>query len=957
MKLIKIYAFVLMQLYFIPLCFSEKKEERINLRTTLSFPSQTNKKIQLKIFYPSAIASEIQLLKEMSRQAALKTEEIFQMPFQDDFSIIFSSRENIHNGKATVVPRNRIYVYTKAPSISGDLAFDSDYIYSTLVHEMAHMICIQQRRGIYKIASYLIGNTSRPTATWPIWIHEGIATWAEAQIGGRKESGTVHFYERLFNEYTQRNKKFPISNHHFDGPRALPASRAGSTPYLFGYLLINQLFQKKESMQRFLKLSANSLGYSFRINLRALKKNLSEEQNKSFQNISKIPLSPNIPSRKILKKKSIAGPFASADSSSAFYFHEKSNSYKIIRLDTKKTQKKLKFSLKKNSLHLMKVIYLEQEKEWLALQQQSAINSNLKSKYFFTRFTPQGKKICSSQAFYKILDFQYSNKSLYLLKSTNTVQEKLFKTNFSSSCRNTKEKTLYSSLKFSRLNIFGDMKDNSFSLLSSEARNSYINTIHDTKRKKNILVKRAISNVLFLENSHCLNPSSTRCFLAWTQNKNYRGLLYVEELNDQLNYFNFPNSTGFAPQYSYNKKNGLISAKKERWEEDILVEFPLSSAVPEKEIISQEKVSLFKKTELESSKNSSNDYNPWKTILPKFWYPGFLVTGDGFFLSGSTLFSDASEIFQGEVAAGYDSFTQSPFASLLLQKSEFHTLVFDQLSFSTFYAPQNILGSIQDRWSLQTALSAKNYLGKNHYLKFILNYQFINGSATSPLRAFSYHIPSFKVHLNSALAQNTKAVSFKINQLQWAFRTSVGLKFIESTSLSSQLEFQGKMGNTGFFMGSEFFSTHKKNFPVEYFEWGGRPFFSMQESSNLNRSFRQRISPATDLLRLYGEWGFKFFDIDRSLSWNRAHIEDLHLRFYYENVSPTLYSKITSLGDLSNKSRQLGRDFFQSAGAEIDLFFQVFHYIDFKASLGYSHPLDNFGKSQVSILLQSNLDL
>lgn len=91
------------------------------------------------------------------------------------------------NGSATVFPVNHI-VLRKFPALSYEhLASSSNGVKGLIVHELVHVIHMDQTRGVIELTRRIFGSFGKLGGLVPRWFSEGIATWAESSFtsGGR----------------------------------------------------------------------------------------------------------------------------------------------------------------------------------------------------------------------------------------------------------------------------------------------------------------------------------------------------------------------------------------------------------------------------------------------------------------------------------------------------------------------------------------------------------------------------------------------------------------------------------------------------------------------------------------------------------------------------------------------------------------------------------------------------
>lgn len=106
--------------------------------------------------------------------------------------LILTDHVDVSNGSATPFPYNRIELYVSAPGAdpSSPLEFYDDWVNLVLTHEYAHIVHLDQARGISRGLRRVFGRTpiSFPNQFAPGWMVEGIATLVESEA---TEAGRV----------------------------------------------------------------------------------------------------------------------------------------------------------------------------------------------------------------------------------------------------------------------------------------------------------------------------------------------------------------------------------------------------------------------------------------------------------------------------------------------------------------------------------------------------------------------------------------------------------------------------------------------------------------------------------------------------------------------------------------------------------------------------------------------
>lgn len=106
--------------------------------------------------------------------------------------LILTDHVDVSNGSATPFPRNRIEVYVSAPGgdPSSPIAYYDDWMELVIVHEYAHILHLDQARGIPRALRTVLGRhpIAFPNEWSPLWMIEGLATFIESET---TEAGRV----------------------------------------------------------------------------------------------------------------------------------------------------------------------------------------------------------------------------------------------------------------------------------------------------------------------------------------------------------------------------------------------------------------------------------------------------------------------------------------------------------------------------------------------------------------------------------------------------------------------------------------------------------------------------------------------------------------------------------------------------------------------------------------------
>lgn len=99
------------------------------------------------------------------------------------------------NGAATVHPRPLIMLFTAPPVGMQHLVTRGDWIKTLVLHELIHILHIDQTAGFMKVLRYLMGSDGKLGGVVPSWFAEGVATWGETKFtnGGRLSRGLFSY--------------------------------------------------------------------------------------------------------------------------------------------------------------------------------------------------------------------------------------------------------------------------------------------------------------------------------------------------------------------------------------------------------------------------------------------------------------------------------------------------------------------------------------------------------------------------------------------------------------------------------------------------------------------------------------------------------------------------------------------------------------------------------------------
>ena len=122
-----------------------------------------------------------ELVEQILREDGQKVFNYFQyVPRQRTHFI--TKIERMANGAATVFPTNLIWLNDFPPQADGQLFSDKDWLRALVIHELTHVVHMDQTRGILSFLRFFLGSSGKLGGVVPRWFTEGIAVWMEGQV-------------------------------------------------------------------------------------------------------------------------------------------------------------------------------------------------------------------------------------------------------------------------------------------------------------------------------------------------------------------------------------------------------------------------------------------------------------------------------------------------------------------------------------------------------------------------------------------------------------------------------------------------------------------------------------------------------------------------------------------------------------------------------------------------------
>lgn len=941
--------------------------QNLEYEVEIAYPEKDSR-LEVTVVVGEKHKSKIDYFKNLTIESLRITEDIFKIPFRDNFSVVFDPRDDFHNGLATVIPSNRIYIHTEVPNLESSIGLVREAHLETTVHEMAHMMMIQQRQGIFTPLSWVVGNLSRPNALYPRWVHEGMAVWTESHLGGRGQSGIIQAELRKYAEFYKRNNKHPLRNDLLDGSLELTAMHPGNLPYHFGYLMIDDLMKDENSKSagELLKKSAVLPGWFFHRLYSKNGKRLGKRFEALREDWAKTPLLETPERKNIHEAVNIGGPFVSGKGLSWFYTLDKRQlvyapTTYLAYYDEEKGLVKQEFT--RAGTRINQGFWNSELNAWILLVTVMDPNTNRPSRKRIYFVDSNGTLLCESSSVDRVREIATDGKTLAWIRTDEEGYFHFEKAGITRDCKISKkrEKVISSKVAFERMS-HPWIKGNEWLVSKGRGRDLSRDLIIGSGNFSYSAPEGALGYPQFVEAN-----GQKQLVVTWYQ-KDYRGPALVDLKTQQIK--TFAVKTEASTNYAL-PTNGQIISNVSLWEKDQIQNLSLTestltkaksvSRVPSN-VTDKKKNSIEESIpELEAKTSGINadaeveDYNIFPSIVPRFWYPNYETYDRGSLITGSTFFADLSNNWIGSLLLGYDTGAKRPMGHATFQKNNLGLGMLNAWEFEALSNFRWIGNRVQDIQIAKTQFKISQRLGSRFVLGVYPGAEYRRGTPTRTLKEYSIGAPALSLLFSSPHARNIRAGTYQITQFSDAFYFNANTRWLPQPSLEIYTNFQGKAGPFGYLLGLEYGRTEMSAFPIVYYEWGGRADFSTLDTGFLARGFPSANGPAMQILRSNFEFGFNIWNFQRGIPWNRVHLSALELRPIYEVITNDLYNP-TASGTVRKTKIRMGNEYFHTAGVELDIFFQALHYANFKASVGYFHGFGDQGEDNVGFKLQSLSD-
>ncbi|HVJ64046.1 MAG TPA: hypothetical protein VM901_02215 [Bdellovibrionota bacterium] len=920
---------------FVALCISLPALGAEKIAPEWSAMRVPHREISVRVIFPTRMgerrAAEI---FRFVQESLARVEARNQGHFEESFEILLDPRPAFHNGLATVLPRNFIWVHTVPPQNNSSIGFSNEYLSSTLTHEMAHMYYLQKRRGLFRAGAWVFGNLSTPLGAWPRWMHEGWATWVEQRFATDDNAPYLNFLKRTYADYVLEHPGYRLTNSLLEGSASLHQTEAGEIPYAFGYSMLDKIFAQIKP-EDWAQHSSSSLGISFRSSARSSGFSMdeifartetewrSEKPNVRHPAAVEVHAAPTI--------TSLSGALA---------LENDEGEVSVRRLAGHRAG--LKISWPHFHWHLAHLVEVPSRK-----------NTFVAAFYSAPRTGTAGTRL-------RVGVFQVESETYPSLVHKCTLVER--DDDFVVALSATSAESIEVRLSPRLISDATSTLEESLALhpdcgagassapgLTLSTRPYDTQTWYLQRGSESWSLSGLVSPRLERpETCRQVFGFATEICLGGIHNTGaFRDPVIIARHAQKLtwHYKKMATRTG-AQALSFSESDAYWVEKY--WDEDRIFALPLAtlageSSVPWTGVRSVSDIATPAPASAETPAIES--YSTLSTLWPHYWMPRLYATQGGVIVSGTTWFHDITKTYEGSVDLGYDTFSRAPYAQAGLQR-KIGDLVFPQsVDASAAYLRDISLGVPIDQGVVQAGVSATlplssslnvtprlSIAGKWHRIDDLRKSFLVPGLSTS----WQYRDATDPGDLNVDQSEHRFGV-FAYARTAWIRRGEVYAEaaLTHEWPLSWALHL-------------EYGQTSQKNLPYSYFEWGGAYALSLAQPAFVSRGFAPRMAATTQVGRAALVTGWRWTDRLGGLGWSRFDIEKLTQDLFVESVS---FDRIRPGG------MQIGRDYFTSVGTEMNFWIRTLFYLRSRAFVGLYRGLGDYGETRVGVGFASNLDI
>jgi len=458
---------------YVPYNYSNFKSIETN-NFIVSYPSKTKENFfdLNNMFQIANITSNY-----MEKAYELLIKELNYSP-KNKISVIILDIYDFHNGYAYPMPDNIIYIFTIPPGSTSDLGEYDNYLWTTCVHELTHIIALNTNRSYTKLIRKVFGNIININSLWPLNLIEGQAVYNETKFSnaGRGRSSFYHalirtsIYENTYNDIY----KLKLAPYFIDiWPR-------GRIPYFYGYLLFEEInnsyghdvlgkisYHNSASIPFIPNLSFEKYTHN---NINALFNSMLSNNHTFYKNeIDNILIEPETKYISLFNSTSYEekNPSYSPDNTKLAYYREEPHSYNSIIIYDIINSKIIK---KINAYDTNSIVWLDNN----TVIFNSLLKNKTKYYYNLIKYSLKNNKTTIIKNSDRIHYFTFYNNYLYTIRAATAVFN-INKEYFLGNKLIIKE-TLYSSKLLARLSLINIYKDK---IIFSEKNINEAETIKD----------------------------------------------------------------------------------------------------------------------------------------------------------------------------------------------------------------------------------------------------------------------------------------------------------------------------------------------------------------------------------------------------------------------------------------------------------------------------------------------
>lgn len=219
---------------------ANKKEDQGDLKTRLLKLDTKQGLIEIEIHLAESMLPFAERIAETLEKEGKEIVEYFEWAPLSRVHFVLNPNPITANGFATPFPRNLIGLNNYPPLGQGPLVSNQNFIKGLVLHEFAHILHLDQTRGLLRGLRRIFGSVGKLGGVVPRWFSEGVAVWIESTYteGGRLNHPLVEAEtKRLF-----LDPEFCRTVDCLDDPGDYPG---GQFPYWIGGFFLQHIEKEK----------------------------------------------------------------------------------------------------------------------------------------------------------------------------------------------------------------------------------------------------------------------------------------------------------------------------------------------------------------------------------------------------------------------------------------------------------------------------------------------------------------------------------------------------------------------------------------------------------------------------------------------------------------------------------------------------------------------------------------